>query len=256
MGSIWKENQKRTSRKAIVPALDNHDLLRVEDQINITTNASGIGGAPVSDTLPSSGQYLKFDGNEYVPTGGNLGITKIRGYPYVIENGIADSPGQLLAHSEFGVQNFVLSAPASGWIIETAFQAAPGLPQSTIPTVTFQKDNFSASHNVEYILVKGIPQSFTDWDDVAIRVFSRSIDANDLLFRITIGDARTNTLIINNTVVGIQANIEIETITRADLIAAGIDVRPGEHIFITLRMVNNNSAPLVYEQYGVELNWR
>jgi hypothetical protein len=31
VGSIWKENQKRTSRKSSVPAFDNHDIVRVED---------------------------------------------------------------------------------------------------------------------------------------------------------------------------------------------------------------------------------
>jgi len=67
MGSIWKENQKRLSRKDIIPANDSYDLLRVDDQVNITTNASGILGFPITGN-PVLNNVLKFNGTQWVPT--------------------------------------------------------------------------------------------------------------------------------------------------------------------------------------------
>jgi len=82
MGSIWKENQKRTSRKSITSASDDHDLIRIEDQVNITTNASGIGGVAVVGT-PTLNDVLKYDGTNWVPTvdasgsGGSNGLDAV-----------------------------------------------------------------------------------------------------------------------------------------------------------------------------------
>lgn len=66
MGSIWKENWKRGAKKSSVSAFDNHDLLRVEDQSSLTTNASGIGGFPVVGA-PSSGNIIQFINNQWIP---------------------------------------------------------------------------------------------------------------------------------------------------------------------------------------------
>lgn len=74
MGSVFKENHKRISRKNSISASDNFDILRYEDQAKISTNASGILGYPING-IPSPGFLLQFDGTQWQPvSSGVVGV--------------------------------------------------------------------------------------------------------------------------------------------------------------------------------------
>lgn len=67
MGSIWKENWKRTANRLLgsQDLDDNKDLVRLQDQSTLTTNASGITGFPIVG-VPSSGNFIQFNGLNYI----------------------------------------------------------------------------------------------------------------------------------------------------------------------------------------------
>jgi hypothetical protein len=66
MGSIWQENYRRSAKKNSISSEDNHDLVRLEDQVNLTTNASGLAGTLIVG-VPESGQVLIFNGSVWEP---------------------------------------------------------------------------------------------------------------------------------------------------------------------------------------------
>ncbi len=96
MGSIWKENWKRGARKNSVSALDDHDLIRLEDLLGLTGGSGIYRVVNLTDPSPVTAEggdeevfdlvVIRVSGNYDVILPGNA----IVGKRYEIKDGAGD----------------------------------------------------------------------------------------------------------------------------------------------------------------------
>ncbi len=67
MGEIFKRNWKKTTGVRPPTDLSDNDILRLAEQTQLTTNATGLAGQPVSSTTPTNGQVLKYSSGQWGP---------------------------------------------------------------------------------------------------------------------------------------------------------------------------------------------